>query len=179
MMKKYVDEIINRTNYSASCDGLQAADAATSIANHYFEDEGLSFDGWRVREIPVVDDSGKYPVAIALRVDNQEQQREISLNITRNGELYSVCPDETAIIELVSIRKAIEHPTSKCGGDDTEDTTSDEEMKSALLALKDAFLGVLQASDYETEFDSLKYPFDCNFKEMVNKVVDWVGYEMN
>lgn len=177
MMKKYVDEIINRTNYSASCDGLQAADAATSIAKHYFEDEGLSFDGWRVREIPVVDDSGKYPVAIALCVDNQEQQREITLNITRDGDLYSVCPDETAIIELASIRKAIEHPTSKYGGDDLEE--SDEEMKSALLALKDAFLGVLQASDYETEFDGLKYPFDCNFKEMVNKVVDWVDYEMN
>ena len=60
-----------------------------------------------------------------------------------------------------------------------EETAANEEMKEALFSLKNAFLGVLQASDYETEFDSLKYPFDCNFKEMVNKVIDWVDYEMN
>ncbi|OPX46426.1 hypothetical protein CLHUN_02420 [Ruminiclostridium hungatei] len=62
--------------------------------------------------------------------------------------------------------------------EETEAAKSCEELKNALLHLKDAFIGVLQASDYETEFDGLKYPFDCNFKEMVNKVIDWVDFEI-
>lgn len=112
-MKTYVDDIVNYTNYAVNCHGLQSVDSATEIAKHYFEAEGLSFDGWRVREIPLVDNSGKYPVAVVLCVNNKAKKIEISLNLTRNGDLFSVNPDEAAEIELTTIKEAIEHPTAK------------------------------------------------------------------
>jgi hypothetical protein len=112
-MKQCVDDIINRTNYAVSCHGLQAKDAAIEIAKHYFVKEDISFENWAIREIPLVDNSGEYPVAIALIINNQVKKLEITLNIMRDGNLHSVCPDELAEIFVNTIKDAINHPTAK------------------------------------------------------------------
>ena len=112
-LKQYVDDIINRTNYAVNCHGLQAEDAALEIAEHYFKKENISFENWTIREIPLVDESGEYPVAICLCINNKVKKLEITLNVMRNGELHSVNPDELAQINLYSIKEAINHPTAK------------------------------------------------------------------
>jgi hypothetical protein len=112
-MKKYVDEIISRTNYDISCHGLQAFAAANEIAKGYFAIENIPFDGWKVREIPVADDSGEYPVAVVLCVCNDTVKKEISLNITRDGKLFNVNPDMLCEIDTLTILEAINHESSK------------------------------------------------------------------
>lgn len=114
-LQNLVDAIINNTNYNIDCHGLQAADAAEAIAKHYFTEENIPFDGWIVREIPLVDNSGKYPVAVVICVTNETEEKEIALNITRDGKLFSVNPDEMAQIDLNSITEAIAHPAAKYG----------------------------------------------------------------
>jgi len=113
MLKQYVDEIINRTNYAVSCHGLQAKDAAMEIAKHYFTKENISFENWFIREIPLVDDSNQYHVSIVLCVNNKVKKVEINLMLTRNGKLFCICPDQLEEIELHTIKEAIEHPTAK------------------------------------------------------------------
>lgn len=112
-MKKYVDTIINQTNYETNCHGLHANDSAETLAQYCFAKENIPFVGWKVREIPLIDNSEKYPVAIVLCINNEQEQKEISLNFTRNGKLFSVNPDELAEIELNTIAEAIIHPKAK------------------------------------------------------------------
>lgn len=112
-MEQLINNIINNTNYKLDCHGLQAKEAATKIAKHYFKRENLSFNNWIVREIPLIDKSGKYPVAIVLCVNNKKEEKEISLNLTINGDLFSVNPDELCQIDLNTIKEAINHPTAK------------------------------------------------------------------
>jgi len=112
-LKQFIDDIINRTNYAVSCHGLQAKDAAEEIAKYYFKKEDISFENWFIREIPLVDDSGEYPVAIALIINNKVNQLDITLNIMRDGNLHSVCPDKFAEIFVNTIKEAINHPTAK------------------------------------------------------------------
>lgn len=111
-MKQYIDNIINLTNYSENCHGLQALPFAEVIAEHYFQSENLSFENWQVREIPLVDDSDKYPVAIVVIINNQKIKKEITLNLTRNGKLFDVNPDPYAEICVNTIKEAIEHESS-------------------------------------------------------------------
>jgi hypothetical protein len=113
MLKQYADDIINRTNYTINCHGLQAGDAAIEIAKHYFAKESIPFENWTIREIPLVDDSGEYPVAICLCVNNEVKKLEITLNIMHDGKLHSICPDELAEIYKTTIKDAINHPTAK------------------------------------------------------------------
>jgi len=112
-MKKYIDTIINQTNYDLNCHGLQTKDSAEALIHYYFTKENISSLGWKVREIPLVDDSGEYPIAVVVLVNNNQEQKEISLNFTCNGELFSVNPDQPAEIELNTIAEAITHPTAK------------------------------------------------------------------
>lgn len=112
-MKKYIDNIINQTNYKMDCHGLQSKDDSEIIAKHYFERENLSFRDWFVREIPLVDNSRKYPIAICLCVNNPKEKKEITLNLTRDGKLFSINPDKFCEIELNNITDAIKHPTAK------------------------------------------------------------------
>jgi len=51
-MKQLITNIINKTNYSNSCRGLQAIESAEKIASHYFQMENIPFDNWFIREIP-------------------------------------------------------------------------------------------------------------------------------
>lgn len=109
MMKQHADNIINKTNYDNNCHGLQAKQDAETIAEHYFNQENLSYENWFVREIPLTDNNGEYPVAIVLCVNNNQKRIEITLNITREGNLFSVCPDELCEIENSTIKEAISH----------------------------------------------------------------------
>jgi len=100
-------------NYSAyDCRGLAQADNAGAIARHCFEQEGISFDGWKVSEIPVVDNSGEYPVAIVVCLVNPDRHLGISLNFTAEGKLYSCSPDECCEIETTTVLAAISHPAA-------------------------------------------------------------------
>lgn len=101
-------------DYSAyDCRGLAQADAAETIAVFHFVKENIDFTGWHVSEIPLTDNSGEYPVAIVICLENEKKRIGISLDITENGELYGVCPDQYAEIELNTIQEAINHPTAK------------------------------------------------------------------
>jgi len=112
-MKQLIDNIINQTNYSNNCHGLQAVESAEKIASHYFQMENISYANWFVREIPLVDNSGKYPVAVVILVNNKIQRKEIELDLTRDGKLFQVCPNgEYVEIELKTISEAINHPNS-------------------------------------------------------------------
>jgi hypothetical protein len=112
-LKQYVDDIINLTNYAVSCHGLQAKDAALEIAKYYFKKENISFENWTIREIPLADNSNQYPVSIVLCVNNKIKRVEINLMLTRNGELFCICPDQLEEIELHTIKEAINHSTAK------------------------------------------------------------------
>lgn len=99
--------------YSAfDCRGLAQKEAAEIIVKHYFEQEGISFDGWKVSEIPLVDNSGEYPVAIVICIVNPERRIGIALNITSDGSLFDCNPDDMAEIEVSTILEAINHPTA-------------------------------------------------------------------
>lgn len=112
-MQQYVDAIISGTDYSVSCHGIQAVNAAEKIMQYYFTVENIPVKGWAVREIPVADGSGEYPVAVVLCVCNRAEHQEITLNIARNGSLNSCCPDQQAEIYLNTIKEALEHPASR------------------------------------------------------------------
>jgi len=110
-MKKHIDNIINKTNFRQNCHGLQAVESANQIASHYFQIENIPFENWFIREIPLVDDSGKYPVAVVICINNKIQKKEIELDLTRDGKLFSVCPNgEYVQIEFKTITEAINHP---------------------------------------------------------------------
>ena len=91
-MKQLIANIINQTNFSNNCHGLQAVESAEKIASHYFQMENISYNNWHVREIPLVDNSGKYPVAVVLCVNNKIQRKEIELDLTRDGKIISSLP---------------------------------------------------------------------------------------
>jgi hypothetical protein len=59
----------------------------------------------------------------------------------------------------------------------SEEENAKEVMKAALINLKNAFCEVLDASGFETEFNS-KYPFDRCFRELTDMVIDWVESEV-
>lgn len=101
-------------NYSAyDCRGLAQAESAEVLVRHYFEQENISFDGWKVSEIPLVDNSGKWPVAIVVCIVNPVERIGISLNFTVEGSLFNCNPDEYAEIEIDTIKETINHPTAK------------------------------------------------------------------
>jgi hypothetical protein len=58
----------------------------------------------------------------------------------------------------------------------SEEENNQELLREAMENLKFAFCEVLQRCDYETEFGS-KYPFQKNFREMVDDVIVWVDDE--
>jgi hypothetical protein len=60
----------------------------------------------------------------------------------------------------------------------TEEENAKEVMKAALVNLKNAFCEVLEASENTSEFDPEKYPFDRCFRELTDKVIDWVDSEI-
>jgi len=110
-MKKHIDSIINKTNFRQNCHGLQSIDSAIQIASHYFQIENIPFENWFIREIPLIDDSGKYPVAVVLCINNKILKKEIELDLTRDGKLFSVYPnDEYVQVEFKTILEAINHP---------------------------------------------------------------------
>jgi len=111
-LQEHTNNILTKTNYNTNCHGLQAIDSATEIAKYYFNQENISFNNWKVREIPLVDNSGKYPISIVLCVNNPIIKKEITLNITKDGQLFSICPDEAEEIEVNTIQEAINNPVS-------------------------------------------------------------------
>jgi hypothetical protein len=56
------------------------------------------------------------------------------------------------------------------------EASAKEEMKAALQKLETAFLNVLNVSDYEHQFND-KYPFQKNFAEIVDDVIEWISSE--
>jgi hypothetical protein len=60
----------------------------------------------------------------------------------------------------------------------SEEENAKQNLKESLINLKNAFCQVLDASGFETEFNSDKYPFDSCFIELTHKVIDWVESEV-
>lgn len=58
----------------------------------------------------------------------------------------------------------------------SEDENNQEILREALETLKFSFSEVLTYSGWEKEFGS-KYPFEKNFKEVVDDVIAWVNDE--
>ena len=112
-LRQHVNNILGMTNNSYDCRGRQYFESATAIVKDHFAKENISFDGWTVSEVPMIDDSGKYPVAIVICLINSAKKIGISLNIGRDGNLYDVNPDELCEIEMSSIAEAINHPSAK------------------------------------------------------------------
>jgi hypothetical protein len=61
----------------------------------------------------------------------------------------------------------------------SEEENAKQNLKESLINLKNAFCQVLEASSFETEFNSEKYPFDRCFIELTDKVIEWVDSEVN
>jgi hypothetical protein len=61
----------------------------------------------------------------------------------------------------------------------SEEENAKEVMKAALINLKNAFCEVVEATDFETEFNPNTYPFDRCFLELTDKVIDWVESEVD
>jgi len=59
----------------------------------------------------------------------------------------------------------------------SDEENAEQNMKVALINLKDAFCQVLEASDFEKEFND-KYPFGRCFLELTDKVIEWVESEV-
>jgi len=110
-MKKHIDNIINKTNFRQNCHGLQAVESANKITSYYFTLENIPFDNWFIREIPLVDNSGNYPVSVVICINNKTLRKEIELDLTRDGKLFSVCPNgEYVQVEFKTILEAMDHP---------------------------------------------------------------------
>lgn len=105
--------ILNHKYSAYDCRGLAQTDNAEQIVKHYFEQEGISFDGWKVSEIPLVDNSGQYPVALAICIVKPVERIGISLNFTPTGGLYDCNPDECCDITTATILEAVNHPSAK------------------------------------------------------------------
>lgn len=58
-----------------------------------------------------------------------------------------------------------------------EKAAVNEEMKTALIELRRAFINVLEVSSFTQEFNN-KYPFDLCFTELTDKVIEWVASEV-
>ena len=111
-MNPIIAETIRVINSGVSCRGLEGAPAIETLVSKAFAADGITFDGWKISEIPVADNSGNYPVAVVVCVCNPALRRGISVNFTADGALYDVTPDELAQIRLSSIAEAISHPDS-------------------------------------------------------------------
>jgi len=114
-LSEHVNNILGLTDFSANCHGLQAVESATAVARYYFEKENISFEGWKVSEIPMTDDSGEYPVAVAICLENPSEYLAFTLDLTRSGELFDCCPDDCCEISVGTIREAIHHPRASYG----------------------------------------------------------------
>jgi hypothetical protein len=80
-----VDAIIRLTDYSTNCRGLQAREQATAIAKHYFQQENVPFEGWRVTEIPLAEAN-----EVIIIVYNQFRNKDLTLCVDQNGKLLCV-----------------------------------------------------------------------------------------
>ena len=113
-LQEHTNNILTKTNYNTNCHGLQAIDSATEIAKYYFNQENISFDNWRIREIPLVDNSGKYPVVIGICITNSILRKEITIYLTKEGNLsgYTCYDEHYNEYDFNSIYDAINHPSS-------------------------------------------------------------------
>lgn len=84
-MARVVD-LIRIVNSGTSCRGLEGKTGATELVKAVFDAQQASFEGWRVTEIPLADDSGEYPIALCVCIENEELEKGISVYFTKEGE---------------------------------------------------------------------------------------------
>jgi hypothetical protein len=101
-MNTVIRSIIDSVNYDTNCKGLQAKETATELIKILFASENISFEGWKVVEIPLVDDSGKYPVAVVVCIYNADKKIELSINLTADGIIFDVGEDDTTAVKTIS-----------------------------------------------------------------------------
>lgn len=116
-MHQDIRDIISKVYNGNSCRGLEGAAIATKVVADLFRDEGLDFNNWYVSEIPVADDSGKYPTAVAICIVNNVMHIGIEICVSADRLFCCACPGDSDI-ELDSIYKAINHSLARFKSDE-------------------------------------------------------------
>ena len=123
-MNKIIEELINavENQESPECLGIDGAPYAEQLVKAQFEKEGVSYEGWEIDQIPMVNKKGGYNVAVVVYVANYELRKTFALNFMIDGEFvgttaYFHDPDKMILgdnerADLDSIREAIDHEFS-------------------------------------------------------------------
>ena len=84
---KCIEDIISSVEKdSFGCRGLSASSYAEKLVKPLFEKEGISYDGWEISEIPMVDRTGGYQIAVVICLTNNIIKKAFSIYYSIDGE---------------------------------------------------------------------------------------------